>query len=54
MKRLIDANSVLRSIDVNGSAYDGSIEKEMKKCCGDRECDECKRTYWLTEVTDND
>lgn len=31
-----------------------SIEKEMKKCCGDRECDECKRTYWLTEVTDND
>lgn len=30
-----------------------SIEKEMKKCCGDRECDECKRTYWLTEVTDN-
>ena len=29
-----------------------SIEKEMKKCCGDRECDECKRTYWLTEVTD--
>lgn len=31
-----------------------SIEKEMKKCCGDRECDECKRNYWLTEVTDND
>lgn len=31
-----------------------SIEKEMKKCCGDRECDKCKRTYWLTEVTDND
>lgn len=31
-----------------------SIEKEMKKRCGDRECDECKRTYWLTEVTDND
>lgn len=30
-----------------------SIEKEMKKCCGDRNCDECKRTYWLTEVTDN-
>lgn len=30
-----------------------SIEKEMKKCCGDRKCDECKRTYWLTEVTDN-
>lgn len=31
-----------------------SIEKEMKKCCGDRKCNECKRTYWLTEVTDND
>lgn len=31
-----------------------SIEKEMKKCCGDRECDECKSTYWLTEVSDND
>lgn len=31
-----------------------SIEKEMKKCCGDRECDECKRTYWLTEVTNDD
>lgn len=31
-----------------------SIEKEMKKCCGDRECDECKRTYWLTEVPAND
>lgn len=31
-----------------------SIEKEMKKCCGDRNCGECKRTYWLTEVNDND
>lgn len=31
-----------------------NIEKEMRKCCGDRNCDECKRTYWLTEVTDND
>ena len=30
-----------------------SIEKEMKKCCGDRNCGECKRTYWLAEVTDN-
>ena len=30
-----------------------SIEKEMKKCCGDRKCDECKRTYWLTEVTND-
>lgn len=30
-----------------------NIEKEMRKCCGDRNCDECKRTYWLTEVTDN-
>lgn len=31
-----------------------NIEKEMRKCCGDRNCDECKRTYWLTEVTNND
>ena len=31
-----------------------NIEKEMRKCCGDRNCDECKRTYWLAEVTDND
>lgn len=31
-----------------------SIEKEMRKCCGDRNCVECKRTYWLAEVTDND
>lgn len=31
-----------------------SIEKEMRKCCGDRDCGECKRTYWLAEVTDND
>lgn len=30
-----------------------NIEKEMRKCCGDRNCDECKRTYWLAEVTDN-
>ena len=31
-----------------------SIEKEMCKCCGDRECEECRKDYWLTEVTDND
>ncbi len=31
-----------------------SIEKEMRKCCGDRECEECRKDYWLTEVTDND
>lgn len=30
MKRLIDANSVLRSIDVNGSAYDGSEYQAYK------------------------
>lgn len=30
-----------------------SIEKEMCKCCGDRECEECRKDYWLTEVTDN-
>ena len=37
---------------INDDAIE-AIEKEMKKCCGDRKCDECKRTYWLTEVTDN-
>jgi hypothetical protein len=31
-----------------------SIEKEMCKCCGDRECEECRKDYWLSEVTDND
>lgn len=31
-----------------------SIEKEMCKCCDDRECEECRKDYWLTEVTDND
>ena len=31
-----------------------NIEKEMRKCCGDRNCNECKRTYWLTEATEND
>lgn len=28
--RLIDANSILRSIDVNGSAYDGSEYQAYK------------------------
>ena len=31
-----------------------SIEKEMCKCCDDRECEECRKDYWLTEATDND
>lgn len=31
-----------------------SIEKEMRKCCGDRECEECRKDYWLTGVPDND
>lgn len=30
-----------------------NIEKEMRKCCGDRNCNECCKDYWLTEVTDN-
>lgn len=31
-----------------------SIEKEMRECCGDRECEECRKDYWLTGVPDND
>ena len=31
-----------------------SIEKEMRGNCLMRDCFECRRTYWLTEVTDND
>lgn len=31
-----------------------SIEKEMSKCCDDKKCEECRKDYWLTEVTDND
>ena len=31
-----------------------SIEKEMSKCCDNRKCEECRKNYWLTEVTDND
>lgn len=31
-----------------------SIEKEKCKCCGDRNCEECRKNYWLAEVTDND
>lgn len=30
-----------------------NIEKEMRKCCDDRNCNECCKDYWLTEVTDN-
>lgn len=29
------------------------IEKEMKRYCGDRACNDCRREYWLAEVTDN-
>lgn len=29
------------------------IEKEMKRYCGDRACNDCRKDYWLTEVTDN-
>lgn len=49
LKMFPNANLCRDVIDISPC----SIEKEMKKCCGDRECDECKRTYWLTEVTDN-
>ena len=31
-----------------------SIEKEMSKCCDDKKCEECRKDYWLAEVTDND
>ena len=31
-----------------------SIEKEMRGDCTRSDCYECKRDYWLTEVTDND
>lgn len=31
-----------------------SVEKEMSKCCDNKRCVECRREYWLTEVTDND
>lgn len=31
-----------------------SVEKEMSKCCSDKRCEECRKDYWLAEVTDND
>lgn len=31
-----------------------SIEKEMRENCLKSNCYECRRTYWLTEITDND
>lgn len=31
-----------------------SVEKEMSKCCDNKRCVECRREYWLAEVTDND
>lgn len=30
-----------------------SIEKGMSKCCRDKRCEECRKGYWLAEVTDN-
>ena len=30
-----------------------SVEKGMSKCCSDKRCEECRKDYWLTEVTDN-
>lgn len=45
----------------NASLYRGvvsippcSIEKEMRGNCLTRDCFKCRKTYWLTEVTDND
>lgn len=29
------------------------IEKEIKRYCGDRACNDCRKDYWLAEVTDN-
>lgn len=31
-----------------------SIEKEMCKYCDNSKCEECRKDYWLAEVTDND
>lgn len=31
-----------------------SVEKEMSKCCDNKRCVECRKDYWLAEVTDND
>lgn len=31
-----------------------SVEKEMSKCCDNKRCVECRREYWLEEVTGND
>lgn len=31
-----------------------SVEKEMCKYCDNSKCEECRKDYWLTEVTDND
>lgn len=31
-----------------------SMEKEIKENCLKSDCYECRRDYWLTEVTDND
>lgn len=50
LKMFPNANLCRDVIDISPC----SIEKEMRKCCGDRNCGECKRTYWLAEVTDND
>lgn len=49
LKMFPDADLCRDVIDISPC----SIEKEMRKCCGDRNCGECKRTYWLAEVTDN-
>lgn len=30
------------------------VEKGMSKCCSDKRCEECRKNYWLTEVTENE
>lgn len=31
-----------------------SVEKGMNKYCSNKRCEECRKNYWLTEVTNND
>lgn len=31
-----------------------SVEKGMSECCYGKRCEECRKDYWLAEVTNND
>lgn len=31
-----------------------NLEKGLSKKCAGKDCDDCRREYWLEEVTDND